>query len=181
MAWTAPRTWVTSEVVTASLLNTHVRDNLLQTAPAKASAGGGYIIGTGVGVVAERQLANAEVTTGEGTASSTFTNLATSGPAVTVTTGTVALVVVSARVTGSAIGVRPVMGWAVTGATSLSAAEQYCFEAEISVSGDFYQASHMSTRTLTGGSNTFTAKYADIGGTGTATFQWRKIQVLPGN
>lgn len=28
MAWTTPRTWVTSEVVSASLLNTHVRDNL---------------------------------------------------------------------------------------------------------------------------------------------------------
>lgn len=29
MAWTAPRTWVAGEVVTAALLNTHLRDNLL--------------------------------------------------------------------------------------------------------------------------------------------------------
>lgn len=28
MAWTAPRTWVVGEVVTASIMNTHVRDNL---------------------------------------------------------------------------------------------------------------------------------------------------------
>lgn len=28
MAWTAPRTWVTGEVVTAALLNTHIRDNM---------------------------------------------------------------------------------------------------------------------------------------------------------
>ena len=28
MAWTAPRTWVTGEVVTASIMNAHVRDNL---------------------------------------------------------------------------------------------------------------------------------------------------------
>lgn len=27
MAWTAPRTWVTGELVTAALLNTHIRDN----------------------------------------------------------------------------------------------------------------------------------------------------------
>jgi hypothetical protein len=27
MAWTAPRTWVTAETVTAAILNTHVRDN----------------------------------------------------------------------------------------------------------------------------------------------------------
>ena len=29
MVWTAPRTWATGEVVTAALLNTHLRDNLL--------------------------------------------------------------------------------------------------------------------------------------------------------
>lgn len=29
MAWTAPRTWTTGEVLTAALLNTHVRDNEL--------------------------------------------------------------------------------------------------------------------------------------------------------
>lgn len=30
MAWTSPRTWVAGEVVTAALLNTHLRDNLLE-------------------------------------------------------------------------------------------------------------------------------------------------------
>src|SRR5262245_48492280 len=29
MAWTSPRTWVAGETVTASLLNTHIRDNQL--------------------------------------------------------------------------------------------------------------------------------------------------------
>ena len=28
MVWTTPRTWVTAEMVTAALMNTHVRDNL---------------------------------------------------------------------------------------------------------------------------------------------------------
>jgi hypothetical protein len=28
MAWTTPRTWVTNELVTAAMMNTHVRDNL---------------------------------------------------------------------------------------------------------------------------------------------------------
>jgi hypothetical protein len=28
MVWTSPRTWVASEVVTAAIMNTHVRDNL---------------------------------------------------------------------------------------------------------------------------------------------------------
>lgn len=29
MAWTAPRTWTTAELVTAAIMNTHVRDNLI--------------------------------------------------------------------------------------------------------------------------------------------------------
>jgi hypothetical protein len=33
-SWTAPRTWVTAEIVTASVMNLHVRDNLLETCPA---------------------------------------------------------------------------------------------------------------------------------------------------
>lgn len=32
MAYTTPRTWVSSEVVTAAIMNTHVRDNLLALA-----------------------------------------------------------------------------------------------------------------------------------------------------
>lgn len=37
MAWTAPRTWAAGEEVTASLLNTHVRDNLKAIGDAAAS------------------------------------------------------------------------------------------------------------------------------------------------
>lgn len=46
MAWTTPRTWTTSELVTASILNTHVRDNLLETAVAKVSAAGDFVYGS---------------------------------------------------------------------------------------------------------------------------------------
>ena len=43
MAWTAPRTWVTGEVVTAAVMNTHVRDNLntLSAHDHDDAAGGG--------------------------------------------------------------------------------------------------------------------------------------------
>lgn len=33
MAWTTPRTWVTGELVTAALLNTHLKDNLNAIVP----------------------------------------------------------------------------------------------------------------------------------------------------
>lgn len=39
-SWTLPRTWVTGEMVTSAFLNTHLRDNLNETAPALATASG---------------------------------------------------------------------------------------------------------------------------------------------
>lgn len=42
-SWTAPRTWTTGEIVTASILNTHVRDNLLETAVAKVTTAGDWV------------------------------------------------------------------------------------------------------------------------------------------
>lgn len=47
MAWTTPRTYTTGELVTAAILNTHVRDNLLETAPAKVTTAGDIIVATG--------------------------------------------------------------------------------------------------------------------------------------
>jgi len=47
MAWTAPRTWVASETLTAALLNTHLRDNLNETAVAKVTTKGDIAIATG--------------------------------------------------------------------------------------------------------------------------------------
>lgn len=51
MAWTAPRTWVSGEVVTAALLNAHLRDNLLEVDPRAWTAYtpglGGATLGTG--------------------------------------------------------------------------------------------------------------------------------------
>lgn len=47
MAWTAPRTWVTSEVVTAAVMNTHVRDNLVETATAKVTTAGDLVYASG--------------------------------------------------------------------------------------------------------------------------------------
>ena len=52
MAWTAPRTWVTGETVTAAVMNAHVRDNLKAigdawTSYTPALAGTGWAIGNG--------------------------------------------------------------------------------------------------------------------------------------
>ncbi len=53
MSWTAPRTWVTAETVTAAIMNTHVRDNLLETVPAKAVAAGDIFYATAANTIAK--------------------------------------------------------------------------------------------------------------------------------
>lgn len=52
MAWTAPRTWVHGEIVSAANMNTHIRDNFLETAVGKASAAGQVPYATGANALA---------------------------------------------------------------------------------------------------------------------------------
>lgn len=52
MAWTSPRTWVSGEQLTAALLNTHVRDNLNETAPAKVTTKGDIVAATAANTIA---------------------------------------------------------------------------------------------------------------------------------
>ncbi len=50
MAWTTPRTWVTDEVPTAAILNTHIRDNFNTLGPVISGyidSGGNISYGTG--------------------------------------------------------------------------------------------------------------------------------------
>ncbi len=47
MAWTSPRTWSACEIVTAAIMNTHVRDNLNQTFPALVTTLGDSVWATG--------------------------------------------------------------------------------------------------------------------------------------
>jgi len=49
MAWTTPRTWTTGELVTAAIMNTHVRDNLNVV---NTSTVQGIIGGTGAAITA---------------------------------------------------------------------------------------------------------------------------------
>jgi|LakMenEpi13Sep09_1017268.scaffolds.fasta_scaffold00934_3 hypothetical protein len=112
----------------------------------------------------------------EGTSSGSFTDLATAGPAVTVTTGTKALIIISAqlRPTGSSA---PTIGYAVSGATTVSAGDSEVFSKNWG-NDEYIFASYAVIKTgLTAGSNTFTLKYKNEG-SGTADFRYRKISVV---
>jgi len=177
MAWTAPRTWVTSEVVTASHMNTHVRDNLLETGPAIVTAGDKILVSDAANSLVEREVTANEVGAAETTTSGSYTNLTTSGPSVTVTTGTTALVVLTTRVSNSSAGQSCFMGFDISGASTVAASDGRALQA---ANGADYQlrVSAMYAQTgLTAGSNVFKAEYRVSAGTG--SFASRYITVLP--
>lgn len=114
--------------------------------------------------------AEASVTSEQDTTSTSYTDLTTSGPAVTVTTGTKALVIVTAMCRNSVVSAvgRAYMSYAVSGATTIAASDQTAIKigsgsATPSLDCRFSAASLV---TLTAGSNTFTAKYRVTADTG---------------
>jgi hypothetical protein len=162
----------------AAEFNTHLRDNLNETAPGKATTAGGIFVATGTNAIAERVPTNAVVAASQSTGSTTYTDLTTPGPAVTVTTGTKAIVMLYTR--ASVLGVNTTaMGFAVSGASTIAASDGQAL-AFTSSNGDtlsFHGSAVLMITALAPGSNIFTAKYRVTGGTGT----WidRRLAVIP--
>jgi hypothetical protein len=169
-------------VLTAAQLNVDVRDNSNETAPAKFTAAGQLFVATGANAGAARTPSSARVETSETTTSSTMTDLTTSGPAVTVTTGTAALVFLTARIESNTASDGGAMGYAVSGASTISATDDTSKALRlISAVANIRQRCTAVIREtgLTAGSNTFTAKYERIGAASTATIAMRELLVIP--
>lgn len=122
---------------------------------------------------------SATVTTQQTTTSTSYTDLTTSGPAVTVTTGTKALVIVTAQSRNNLAGEYCRISYAVSGSTTVAADDSFALNWQQPSDGTMFQnirASAASVVSLTAGSNTFTLKYRVNGGTG--TFLNRAIFVI---
>ena len=102
MDFTHDLTAVSGSVLTAAQWNTNVRDNLLQTAPALATAAGQVFVSTAANTLAARNLSSVYVGALETTTSTTFGNLSTFGPWTKFATGPSVLVGLSAQVWNSA-------------------------------------------------------------------------------
>jgi hypothetical protein len=123
-------------------------------------------------------LSSATVATSQTTTSGTYTDLTTAGPSVTVTTTTKALVILTAYLTGSVGAEEYFMSFAVSGATTISAADTKALRVDISTANEGTQMSAVYPVTITAGSNTFTAKYRRGGPAGTLTASDRSITVV---
>lgn len=120
------------------------------------------------------------VSTEENTTSTSYTDLTTSGPAVTITTGTKALVIVKARIFANTTGQSAYMSTDISGASSVSAADDYGL-VQMSASTQNPRLNVASAHVYTGltaGSNTFTAKYKSSNASSAAYFRYREIIVI---
>lgn len=122
--------------------------------------------------------ATATVATSQTTTSTSYTDLATAGPAVTVTTGTKALVSIGVQMGTGTTGGAIAMGFGITGSTTVAAADSFATAID-TCGANFINpgALTMIVTGLTAGSNTFTGKYKTQGAT-TGTFRFRWITVV---
>jgi hypothetical protein len=179
MAWTSPATFSDGSVLTAAQLNTNLRDNLNETAVAKATAAGQVFVSTASNALAAR-VPTSNVYAGGGTDttnSTTYTGL-TGGGAVTVTTGSQAIVSHWASVANDTAGSRSYASYAVTGATTISSSDTWAIVQDISGANRVQKCGLTYLHTgLTAGSNTFTQQFKVSGNTG--SFTTRGINVFP--
>lgn len=176
MAWTAPMTAVDNTPFYAVEFNTHVRDNLLETAPAKATGEGNLFVSTGTNTISERVPSGAFVAAEQITNQTGYSELFSVGPNVTVETGSAALVILGCNMGNSLTNVSSYMSFTVglfsasdqraVGKTSQTVAEiRSSYSNYVWISG------------LTPGTNTFSARYRVTGGVG--SFGNRSLIVLP--
>jgi len=140
--------------------------------------GTGRVILDGAGAASSGYVATSQTST-----STSYTDLATAGPAATVTIGRsgMALVFLSAELRGStfASGYSTYYAFAVSGASTVAAVDSMSIRWQPAVNAGLNQCGNNFLVTgLTPGSNTFTAKYK-VDGAYTGTWVERRIAVLP--
>lgn len=164
---------------TAAQFNTHVRDNLLETAPAKATVQGSHFAVTGTNAIAQRTTTGQAVAAAESTVSTGFTTLATPGPTVTLETGNRVLVsLYAALVNTTSSSQSAMMGFIVSGDTTLAASVNRAVVASGS-GGNPQRVGASFLVNVSPGTNTFSARYRSSSGSATASFADRQIIVVP--
>lgn len=117
------------------------------------------------------------VSTNETTSSTTYVEL-TTAQAITMTTGTKALVILSGNASG-ALYAQPTVSVAVSGATTIAASNDNAALFESTVSGGFaYVYSNVAKLALTAGSNTFTMKVKNNYSATSVNFYNRSMTVI---
>lgn len=180
MAWSTPMTAVAGAVFTAAEFNQYVRNNLLETGPAKVTTQGDLLVATGLNALGRYPVGSNIVATTQSTSSVLFTDLATVGPTVTLNTVNSATVIISALGYSATSTHQAEVGVALSGTNSMAASSTRSLIMRSPAGGTAWQQLSYVTRFtgLTPGSTTFTLKYRSPDGS-SVTFSGRALLVLP--
>jgi len=170
MTWSAPITFADNTPLYAAQMNTYLRDNLMETMVAKATTEGAWFMTDGPNRVVERIPTVGRLSTsGDTTSSTSYADLDnSSGPSITVDTGSQALVIMSLHCKndgggGAASG--SLMSVQIDGASTIAATDNYMVEVGAQAATYEWGLSNLFfARDLTSGTNIFTAKYRVTGG-----------------
>jgi len=180
MAWSTPITVATNDILTAAQYNQSVRDNLLEMASAKASGPGNWFTVSGTNQLAERKFVSSVANDSGQTISTSYADLTTAGPSVTVNC-LAAVVFVSARMRNLATtdGKGAYASFEVSGATSIGASDNWMASSGGVKSNNPQRISSCRGVLLNAGDNTFTMKYRCQPTYTPAQFEQREIVVIP--
>ena len=180
MAWSTPPTYTSGNVLTAAQMNA-ISANLNETAPAKATTSTSFFVGSAANAIQEREFQVARVTTPETTPSTSYTELATQ-QRITVSSGPVALVIITGRLFVGTAGEIALCSVVVSGSSSIAADDSYALMQQSSSVNYRIRASAVTLFTaanmgLNGGSNLWKAVYKTTAGTLTAAD--RELVIMP--
>lgn len=172
-------TFVANSALTAAQLNTFIRDNLNETAPARATTAGSLFVSTTDNAIAERPNAQGDFLTAQSTTQTTYVDVATPGPSVTLTTGAQAIVFLVSEMANTGAGGSSYVTYVISGATNASASDlgELIFTQGSSLADDRYMSVSWVTG-LTPGSNTFTMKYKVSFSSGTFTNRYILVMTV---
>lgn len=179
MAWVTPLTAVSNAALTAAQWNASVRDNLNETAPGKATAAGQIFVATGLNAVAARVSVQDAYNGGgtDATNSASYIPL-TGGSAISMATGTKAIIHSYGVWSMDTAGSRCYISHAVSGATTVAASDLWA------IVNDCQSVNRVSTSgitvawtTLTSGTNVFTQNFKT--GSNIVTVPIRRMVGIP--
>lgn len=179
MAWSAPLTAVDGLELSAAQYNQYIRDNLLETAPAMATVASQYFVATANNKIAARICRQASVATSQTTTSTTFTDLATKGPSLTVDHGETVLVFWSCKMSNNTNNVATSVGVGASGSDHVSPHNSWrLLHDGVSANETSRYSAFREIGRLNPGTSTFTLKYK-VASSSTGTFSDRNLIVMP--
>lgn len=173
-------TAVAGAALSGAEFNTFIRDNLNATAPGLASVAGSIFTTQTEHEIAERRPSGDSVDDSDTTDSTSYTDLVTYGPEVTVACGTGgAFVFLYCHQAHDTVGNYGAMSFEVSGAHTLAPYDgrSYIHHTDGNTANIGAMSAALYVPDFTAGTSTFTAKYRTVGGE--ATFTFRKLAVLP--